>query len=164
MFYFKHIKTPAWAKSNDIYYLVIDEQMNEYGYIGLQDIDFSRGICGNLCYKTHIKFRGKGKSKHYLKQFLSWCPFEFDIIRAYVRKDNIPSIKMLEFCGFERKEGKTTVNEERLKILERELKNVSKDNKKRKEEISKEIKKVKKIIEKEKEEASIIYRLKKFDY
>ncbi len=99
-FVFKHIKTPVWAKEEDIYYLVIDENRNEIGYIGLQDVDFQKGFCKNLCYKTNLKFRGKGYSKHYLKDFIESCPFDFDMFKATVRIDNEASIKMLEYCGF----------------------------------------------------------------
>lgn len=164
MFTFKHIKTPAWANSSDIYFLALDESNNEFGYIGLQDLDFSKGVCGNLCYKTHKNFRGQGISKHYLKEFLEWCPIEFDIIKAYVKRHNVPSIKMLEFCGFERKKEPETTEEKKLGILKQALKRVPENNKIRKDEISKEIEDVKKIIEKEKEKSSILYKLKKFDY
>lgn len=108
MFTFRHMKTPAWAKDQtDIYFLVLDENNNKYGYIGLQSVDLTKGVCHNLCYKTHKKFRGQGKSKYYLKEFIEWCPLEFDIFKATVRKDNIASIKMLEFCEFERMPEKT---------------------------------------------------------
>lgn len=98
---FKHIKTPGWARSSDdIYFLVLDENKEDFGYIGLQRMDFSRGICGNLCYKTHIKNRGKGKSKQYVKQFIAECPFDIDLWEAYVQEENLASRKILEFCGF----------------------------------------------------------------
>ena len=100
-FSFKHIKTPGWAKSsNDIYFLVLDENNNKFGYIGLQSMDFSKGICGNFCYKTHIKYRGQKKSKYYVKQFIEECMFDIDIWRAYTSEENVASIKILEYCGF----------------------------------------------------------------
>lgn len=155
MFYFKHIKTPAWAKSEDIYFLVIKDN-EEYGYIGLQDVNFIKGVCENLCYKTHKKFRGKKESKYYLKEFLySWCPFDFDIIKARVNEDNIASQKMLEFCGFE----KTLIN----------------DNKKNTTPQISHLNKVKKPVpylnkKEEKKEPAVekkkyyFYKLKKFDF
>lgn len=100
-FSFKHIKTPGWARSsNDIYFLVLDEEKNNFGYIGLQEVDFSRGICGNLCYKTHVKYRGQGKSKYYVKQFIQECMFDIDLWMAYVVEENVSSRKILEYCGF----------------------------------------------------------------
>ncbi len=115
MFIFKHMKTPAWSKSNkDIYFLVTNKEGARLAYIGLQDVDLSKGLCNNLCYKTNKKFRGKGISKFYLRDFIEWCPLELDIFRASVRKDNIPSIKMLEFCGFEKVSVKKNVESEKL--------------------------------------------------
>jgi len=116
------MKTPAWAKDKtDIYFLVLDENRNSYAYIGLQDVDLNKGICNNLCYKTHKKFRGQKRSKHYLKEFIEWCPLNFDVFKATVRKDNIPSIKMLEFCGFEKLQSKSNSIEDEIKDLELEL-------------------------------------------
>lgn len=164
MFTFKHMKTPVWAKENDIYFLVLDEEGNEYGYIGLQDVNFSRGVCGNLCYKTHKRFRGKGRSKQYLKEFLDCCPFEFDIIKASVKKDNIASIKMLEYCDFKKQEESIGSYEKELKRLEGVLKSVPKDNKVFENRTKADIENVKEKIKKEISKGSYQYKLKKFDY
>jgi len=102
-FSFKHIKTPAWAKKSDIYFIVLTNNNQEIAYIGLQSLDFQLGVCNNICYKTFLDFRGNGWSKYYLFDFIRWQPFDFDIIKAFVKEENIASCKMLEYCGFTKK-------------------------------------------------------------
>ena len=101
MYTFKHMKTPGWSPVEfSIYHAVIDENDEIIGYIGLQDLDLARGICGNLCYKTDINHRGKGKSKQYLKEFLELDIYDIDVYKACVMDTNVASRKMLEFAGF----------------------------------------------------------------
>lgn len=173
MFTFKHMKTPAWAKSNtDIYFLVLDSLDNKYGYIGLQDVDLVKGICHNICYKTNKKFRGQGKSKYYLEEFIEWCPFEFDLFKANVRKDNIASIRMLEYCGFEKV---STKNKNYLKVdiesIQKEIKQFDALDilfKTKEKEILNNAKKLRlktlEKIEKENEVNYFNYKLKRFDF
>lgn len=166
------MKTPSWAGSEDIYFLILDENHNKYGYIGLQGLNFQKGICDNLCYKTHKKFRGQGKSKIYLQEFLDWCPLHLDIFKATVRRDNIPSIKMLEYCGFEEVVKTNEKLEREVRLLKKEIEVLEK-----KEEVEtkvkipftsalpikkKELARLESLLKKEKEYFS--YRIKRFDF
>ena len=101
-FRFKNIKTPGWVENGcfSIYYSVYENE-KEIGYIGLQELDFSRMVCNNICYKTFEPYRNQGKKKEYFKQFLNNCPFDFDVIRAKVMPDNIASQKILEYANCE---------------------------------------------------------------
>lgn len=102
---FIHMKTPGWANSNSIYYRIIyNKTHEEVGYIGIQDYNFTNGVCGNICYRIYNKFQRQGHGKTSFKEFIHSRIFDFDIYEAYVKKDNIASIKILESCGFNRKE------------------------------------------------------------
>lgn len=176
MFRFEHMKTPAWAKDNkDIYFLVINEDGEHYGYIGLQNIDLSVGSCNNLCYKTRKKFRGEGKSKYYLKEFLAWCPLNIDQYKASVNRDNIASIKMLEFCGFTRSSVKRNNPDPKIDILIEEIECLNKAIKSSTGDITKAVNNMEKkttklkeldklMLAKSKEPEYFSYKLRRFDY
>lgn len=175
MFKFKHMKTPTWASHTDVYFVVLDENLNEFAYIGLQDLDLVRGVCNNLCYKTSKRFRGKGKSKEYLKEFLEWCPLNFDLIKASAKKDNIASIKMLEYCGFTKQPLKASKLDKEIALVKKEIE-FKKVLDKQNENLGIKVgeyplkidpeKKLEELIERRKNSESnyFTYRLKKFDY
>lgn len=111
---FIHMKTPGWANSNSIYFKVVCRSTNEeVGYIGIQDYDFSKGICGNICYRIYNKYQKRGHGKKSFKEFVYSKFFDFDVYEAFVKKDNEASIKILEHCGFKRKSAKKYIEDEK---------------------------------------------------
>ena len=102
MFTFKHMRSPGWASGaeSSIYFKVVYNN-EEIGYIGCQECDWGRGIINNLCYKTFEPHRGKGLTKAYIKEFVDSSFLDVDVVRAKVPRDNIASIKVLEYAGFE---------------------------------------------------------------
>lgn len=168
-FTFKHMKTPYWAGAEDVYFSVLDEDKNEYGYIGLQNINFKTGVCGNLCYKTTSSRRGERKSKYYLKQFLENCPFDIDLFKAVVLEENTPSIKMLEFCGFDKFRKEKKGNKKKLESLRLKLKEIGEELDGKIDSrlllIRKEISEEKKLLKENEKNSKLVYfKLKKYDY
>lgn len=165
------MRTPPWAGKEDIYFMVIEKETNnKYGYIGLQGLDFQKGVCDNFCYKTNKKFRGQGKSKHYLKEFLDWCPLYLDIFKASVKRDNVASIKMLEYCGFEEVVKKVSKTQEDVNALEKKVKELEKKVKEDKDDSTsiillgskkRELTYAKEVVE---ESRNLTFRLKRFDF
>jgi RimJ/RimL family protein N-acetyltransferase len=117
-FGYRYMRTPPWAGDEDIYFMVTIDN-NEIGYIGLQELNFKTGVCGNLCYKTRESYRKQGLTKEYVKMFITKaCPFNFVAIYAKVFNSNVASQKILDYSNFRESADKLGKREYQLRLMD----------------------------------------------